>query len=209
MNKQLNYVISQADEKSPAYFDPYHFEEELLTIFSKKKKEFLLNNFVVTMDNLKYMKSSGRGFMDIHYGGGSGYLVSNKFVKLVNENNLTGCIFNPVTIVNKKGELLSEDYSRLSFQECLGVLYPNLNKIIKQDLWNLTFDGCYIEYEGELPDFFISEGSFYTFVSQKVKDIVEANKLKNFAFVLLEEFQLEWRRPMYNVAMGYDIHKGL
>jgi hypothetical protein len=120
------------------------------------------------------------------------HVVSERFIKLLELNKVRGWKTFPVKILDKKGnEILgyhgfsiigkcgAPDYTKSEVYEKQIAPNGSINKYYKG--LHLDFD----KWDGS--DFFIPEGTILIVVTQKVKDIIERNKLGNIYFQSLAE----------------------
>ena len=143
----------------------------------------------------------GKKFWDVVTAGkGLLYAVSEKVVKLLKDNNLTGCKFYPITIKDHEdlsyylltitGRCGAFDISKSKVMETIE--YPasviqNSDIVIPKGKFSImkgfyfpleSWDGC---------DFFSPEGSGKIIVTERVKNLFKKHNITNVVFQDLEE----------------------
>lgn len=153
----------------------------------------------VPKGKLCFIASGGKKFWDVISTSGVLYVFSEKVVKLLQNNNITGCKFYPITIKGHEdlkyylltitGKCGSLDDSNAELIETLSgpaTKIQNTNIIIPKQQFSVmkgkcvrleTWDGC---------DFFLVENTLHSLVTERVRDLFKKHRINN---VYLEDLK--------------------
>ena len=122
------------------------------------------------------------------------FLISDKMLRVLEENKITGWETYPVKVYDKKGNEV-EGYHGFSITGRSGPVNYDNSEIIKKQLApkgppSKYYKGLYFGYEEwDGSDFFITKGSFHIIVTKKVVQAVKKAQLTNIRFECLKDFE--------------------
>ncbi len=122
------------------------------------------------------------------------FLISDKMLRVLKENKITGWKTYPVKVYDKKGNEV-EDYHGFSITGRSGPINYDKSEIIEKQLApegppSKYYKGRYFGYEKwDGSDFFIPEGTFYIIVTKKVVQAFKKAKLTNIRFECLTDIE--------------------
>jgi hypothetical protein len=157
--------------------------------------ELIVGNYSNIILPLQVKQTSGKKWTDILTKSVSLHYVSDKFVNLLKENNITGWQTFPLSITDKQGNKV-EGYSGFSIMGKAGKIDHSQSKIIeKQFAPNCPivkyYKGLYFDIEKwDGSDFFILEDTIKIIVTEKVYKIIKGNKLTNFRLENLMDYEM-------------------
>ena len=153
----------------------------------------------VPKGKLSFIASGGKKFWDVISTSGVLFVFSEKVVKLLQNNNITGCKFYPITIKGHEdlkyylltitGKCGPLDDSKAELIETLSgpeMKIQNTNITIPKQQFSVmkgksvrleTWDRC---------DFFLVENTLHTLVTERVKDLFKKHRINN---VYLEDLK--------------------
>ena len=123
------------------------------------------------------------------------YIVSHRFVELLERNNVIGWKPYAVKILDKQGNII-EGFSGLSILgKCGGVDYSKSEVYEKQLFPNGTknkyYKGLHIGLDiWDGSDIFIPENTLHIIVTEKVTQIIEQHKITNVSLQNLSEYEI-------------------
>lgn len=145
---------------------------------------------------ITFKQSSGKKWTDVLSPNSvSMYIVSKRFIELLEENNITGWKSYPITILDKKEKKISGyvgfsiigrsgavDYSKSGVYE--KQLVPNGPK-------SKYYKGLYIDLDKwDGSDFFIPDGTLDIIITEKVMQLIKKHKITNTILQSLAEYEI-------------------
>jgi len=143
-----------------------------------------------------FKQTSGKKYTDIlESTTGSTLVVSDKLIKLLKENNITGWKTYPTIIYDKYGEEI-KGYNGFSITgKCGATDYSKSRIIQKRFVENGPLVDIYLGkhiglYSWDGSDIFIEEGTLFFIITKKVADILKKNKITNYEVINLADFEI-------------------
>jgi hypothetical protein len=145
----------------------------------------------------KFEYHFGKNLYDlVAIGYASLYLLSDKVTNLLQEHQITGWKTYPAILYDKQGKEI-EDYSIFSVTgRCGPIDWSKSKKFVKDPyvpggsaadmLRGIYFD--WDTWDGS--DIFTAEGTLYTFVTQKIRDLLVKNKVTNILLNRITEIEM-------------------
>lgn len=143
-----------------------------------------------------FIQESGKKWNDVINAGSVGlYLLSQRFIELLKNNNISGWKSFDVVIKSKNGEEITNyfglsiigkggkiDYSRSSVIE---------KRIVPNGLMVKYYKGMFFrQEEWSSSDFFIPEDTLHIIISKKVQRLIEENKITNAVIQNITEYEI-------------------
>lgn len=145
---------------------------------------------------ITFIQTSGRKWMDIlNPSSVSLYIVVDKFIELMCRNHTTGWKTYPVRILDKKGTEIN-GYCGLSITGKCGPVDYSKSQIIKKrlvpnGLQTKYYKGLYFDLNNwDGSDIFIPQGSLHIIITEKVKKVIQQNKITNVSLQNLAEYEI-------------------
>lgn len=123
------------------------------------------------------------------------YLLSDKAIMLLHENNITGWKSYPVLLHDKKGNII-DGYALFAITGRCGVIdWTKSERFQKQFAPNAPFTdmlrGIHIDWNTwDRNDFFLPENTTFILVTHRVKDLFVRHNITNTKFTALEKFEM-------------------
>lgn len=148
----------------------------------------LFHGKIIPTGIIPFTKFCGNRNLDLVNAANGLFLLSNRVIEILKNNHITGWNSLPAEIHMGKGEIIN-DYSLLTIHSKLvKIEYEKSERVIKQPftptgkpIWisrGLPFD--INGWDGS--DIFSAENSLFTFISEKVHDLLIENKCTNIKF---------------------------
>ena len=141
-------------------------------------------------------QSSGKKWTDVLApSSASMYIVSNKFINLMEEKEIVGWSKYPIKIFDKKGNEVF-GYNGFSVTGRCGKVDLSKSKIVKKRLMSTSplseyYRGLHIDLETwDGSDFFIPEDSLHIIITDRVKHILENNNISNLDLKNLTDLEI-------------------
>ena len=143
-----------------------------------------------------FKQSSGKKWTDVlNPNSVSMYVVSQRFIELLEENNITGWKSYPIKILDKEDKEISGYVGFSLIGKCGPVDYLKSEVYEKQLVPNGTknkyYKGLHVgwaEWDGS--DFFIPEGSLNIIVTEKVRQVIKKHKITNIVLQSLADYEI-------------------
>jgi len=145
---------------------------------------------------IKFKQSSGRKWTDVlNPNSVSMYFFSQRFINLLEINEIKGWKNYPIIILDKKGNEIS-GYSGFSILgKCGKIDYSKSEvyekRLVPNGLLSKYYKGLHVDWdEWDGSDFFIPKDTLHVVVSEKVKQIITKNKITNVVLQNLAEYEI-------------------
>ena len=154
----------------------------------------------------RFSESFGNKYYDLIFYKVSSFLFSSKVINLLLENNITGWKAYPAIIYDKKNKII-DGYSLFEvIGKCGTVDWNKSEKFKKQFVPNAPFAvmlrGIYPDLSAwDGSDIFMAEGKLFIFLTEKVKDLFNKNKIANVNITKLTEFEMIEPSPLVDAKM--------
>jgi hypothetical protein len=181
------YSFSDTFSETPVYLKSKQINWDI-------SLELIVGNYSNVNLPIVAKQTSGKKWTDILCPSIGLYYVSNRFVNLLKENNITGWQTFPLSVFNKQGEKV-EGYRGFSVTGKAGKIDYSKSEIVDRQF---VPDGPVCKYYKGLSfneskwdnsDFFILEDTIQTIVTEKVYKIIIENKLTNFELINLVDYE--------------------
>lgn len=145
---------------------------------------------------ISFKQSSGKKWTDVlNPNSVSMYIVSQKFIELLEMNNITGWKSYPVILFNKEGKEVCGYFGLSVVGRSGGVDYRKSEVYEKQLAPNGTrnkyYKGLYIDFEQwDGSDFFIPENTLHIIITEKVKEVITKYKITNISLQSLADYEI-------------------
>ncbi len=145
---------------------------------------------------ISFKQSTGRKWTDIlNPNSVSMYVVSERFIRLLEANNISGWKTYPITILDSAGREVNHYMGFSIVGKCGAVDYTKSTvyekRLVPNGSISKYYKGLYVgldKWDGS--DFFIPEGTLYIIITEKVMQIVKKYKVTNIILQNLAEYEV-------------------
>lgn len=145
---------------------------------------------------IEFKQFSGKKWTDLlNPNSVSMYIVSKRFIELLEQNTITGWRTYPIIVLDKEGKEVNDYFGFSIIGKCGAIDYAKSKVYEKQLLPN----GAKSKYYKGLPvgldewdnsDFFIPEGTLHIIITERVMQIIKKHKITNVVLQSLAEYEV-------------------